>query len=293
MSNRSWFYASEGQQQGPFPEIQFRDLIARGTVSADTLVWTEGMSGWEKAGEIPGLMSGASGSISIPQARGGVGDADAYGGRTLSIDLPLWSLLGRSLLYVVGMLLVIPAPWAATSFYRWMVSRTYVPGRPNLAFNGQVGDIWYVLVLMALLSYAGAAGDYIQLVAILVQAFLSWIILRWIVGSLSANGQPLPIAFSGDVWAFVGWQVLMYLAIFTIIGWAWVITAFVRWICRNITGTRREIIFNASGLEMLWRTILFAIGCGLLIPIPWVLRWYTRWYVSQFALVERGTLANA
>src|SRR3954469_19577938 len=267
MSNRSWFYASEGQQQGPFPEIQFRDLIARGTVSADTLVWTEGMSGWEKAEEISGLMYGPSGSISIPQARGGVGDADAYGGQTLSIDLPLWSLLGRSLLYVVGMLLVIPAPWAATSFYRWMVSRTYVPGRPNLAFNGQVGDIWYVLVLMALLSYAGAAGDYIQLVAILVQAFLSWVILRWIVGSLSANGQPLPIAFSGDVWAFVGWQVLMYLAILTIIGWAWVITAFVRWICRNITGTRREIIFNASGLEMLWRTILFAIGCGLLIPI--------------------------
>jgi hypothetical protein len=25
----------------------------------------------------------------------------------------------------------------------------------------------------------------------------------------------------------------------------------------------------------------------LLIPIPWVLRWYGQWYVSQFALVER------
>ena len=28
MSDRSWFYASQGQQQGPYPEIQLRDLIA-------------------------------------------------------------------------------------------------------------------------------------------------------------------------------------------------------------------------------------------------------------------------
>ena len=50
MSNRSWFYASSGQQQGPFVEDQLRDLIARGAVRADTLVWSEGMAGWQKAG---------------------------------------------------------------------------------------------------------------------------------------------------------------------------------------------------------------------------------------------------
>jgi GYF domain 2 len=291
MSNRSWFYASEGQQQGPFPETQFRDLITRGTVSAGTLVWTEGMAGWQRAGEIPGLMSAASGPPAMPQPGGAVASAHQSG--PLSIDLPVWPFFGRSLLYVIGMLLVIPAPWVATSLYRWMVPRISVPGRPNLAFTGQVGDIWFVLVAMALLDYAGAAGNSIQLVAIPVQAFLSWVILRWIAGNFSSNGQPLPVAFTGSVWAFVGWQVLMFLAIFTIIGWAWVITAFVRWICRNIAGTHREIVFNATGLEMLWRTILFAIGCSFLIPIPWALRWYTRWYISQFALVEHGTLANA
>ena len=58
--------------------------------------------------------------------------------------------------------------------------------------------------------------------------------------------------------------------------------------CRNVSGTQREIVFNASGLEMLWRTLVFAVGCMFLIPIPWVLRWYTRWYVSQFELVERA-----
>ena len=58
MSDRSWFYAAQGQQQGPFPEAQFRNLIARNTVTADTLVWTDGMSGWQRCGDIPGLMSG-------------------------------------------------------------------------------------------------------------------------------------------------------------------------------------------------------------------------------------------
>ena len=284
MSERSWFFASQGQQQGPYADAQMRALVVRGMVTAETLVWTEGMSGWQKAAEIPGLIAGGATPPAVQQSGGLLVGADDG---ALSADLPLWPLLGRSLLYVIGILLVIPAPWVATSLYRWMASRMNVPGRPNLAFNGQVGDIWYVFVALGLMSYAGQASNYLQLVSIPVDAFLSWMILRWIVGNLSSNGQPLPIAFNGSVWGFIGWQVLMLLAFVTIIGWAWVIAAWVRWICRNISGTQREIIFNGSGLEVLWRSIVFSIACAFLIPIPWMLRWYTKWYVSQFALVER------
>ena len=48
MANRSWFYAEGGQQRGPFPDAQFRDLIAKGMVRADTLIWTDGMAGLAK-----------------------------------------------------------------------------------------------------------------------------------------------------------------------------------------------------------------------------------------------------
>jgi hypothetical protein len=293
MSNRSWFYASNGQQQGPYPDAQLRDLITRGVVNADTLVWTEGMSGWQRASEIPGLMPGGSGPPSIPQPGGPPPmAAGGYGGGALSVDLPLWEFFGRVLLYIISVVLVIPLPWVVTSLYRWFVSRLHVPGRPNLAFNGQVGDIWYVFIAIALLVYAGMYNNYIQLIGILIQGFLSWMIVRWVAGNLSSNEQPLPVAFNGNVWAFIGWQVALYLSFITIIGWAWVATAMTRWICRNVSGTRREVIFNGSGLEVLWRTIVFGIGCAFLIPIPWVLRWYTNWYVSQFALAERG-YANA
>ena len=111
--------------------------------------------------------------------------------------------------------------------------------------------------------------------------------------NLSSNGQPLPIAFNGSALGYVGWQVLLYVSFITIVGWAWVVTAWMRWVCRNIDGTQREVIFTASGLEVLWRTIVFVIACIFIIPIPWVLRWYAQWYASQFALAERGTVANA
>jgi hypothetical protein len=285
MADRSWFYASGGQQQGPHPEVQFRELIAAGAVSADTLVWTEGMAGWQKAEEVPGLMSGgASGPPAFPQFGG---PPTGVRGGVLSIDLPVWALFGRFLLLGIGYLLVIPAPWTGAGFYRWMASRTEIPGRPNFAFNGQPGDIWYVFVATGLMLYVQTYDNRLELILIPVSAFLSWILLRWLAGNLSSNGQRLPIAFNGSAITFIGWQLLMYLSFITIIGWAWVITAWMRWICRNIGGTRREVVFNATGWEMLWRTFLFAICCAFIIPIPWMLRWYNRWYVSQFALVDR------
>jgi hypothetical protein len=293
MAARSWFYASEGQQQGPYPEIQLRELIARGTITADTLVWTEGMANWQRAGEIPGLAPGASGPPMMPRSGGAVPGAGVHGGGAVSIDLPLWGFLGRALLYIFGLTFVIPAPWAGTYFYRWAVSRLQVPGRPNLAFTGQVGDLWWVFVLMGLSGYAGLYDDYIQLLMLPLQGFLSWTLLQWLASRLTSNGQPLPIAFNGSLVTFIGWQILFAVSFITIIGWAWVATAWTRWICRNVEGTRREIVFNASGLDVLWRTIVFVIGCAFIIPIPWVMRWFAQWYVSQFELVERGTLADA
>jgi hypothetical protein len=67
MSNRSWFFASQGKQQGPYPEARLREFIANGTVTAETLVWSEGMAGWEKARDIPGLLAGGSGAPLVPQ----------------------------------------------------------------------------------------------------------------------------------------------------------------------------------------------------------------------------------
>lgn len=302
MANRSWFFASNGQQQGPYPEAQFRDLIARGAVGPQTLVWSEGMAGWQKAGEVPGLMGGGAAPPMISPGGGpamstggySAGAAGHGGDGTLSLDVGIWALLGRSLLFVIGLLLVIPAPWVATSFYHWFVQHIRVPSRPNLGFTGQVGDIWWVFVLLGLCSYGGTTGYIsVRLILILVQAFLSWMAVRWVVANISSNGVKLPIEFKGSWLGYVGWYLLLMISAITIIGWAWVTSAWMRWNCRNISGTHREVTFNASGLQVLWRTIVFAIGCAFLIPIPWMLRWFASWYTSQVSVVPRGAYADA
>jgi GYF domain 2 len=299
MSNRSWFFAANGQQQGPYPEAQFRDLIARGTVNPQTLVWSEGMAGWVKAGEVPGLMSGASAPPAMPGGgpmmnQGGYAAA-GYGDGPLSFEAPIWGLLGRTLLMVLGVLLVIPAPWVATMFYRYIVQHVHVPSRPNLDFTGQPMDIWWVFMLLGLCSYAGQTGlSWLPLVLIPLQAYLSWMAIRWVASNISSNGQKLPIQFTGSLIGYIGWYVLLMVSFISIIGWAWVTSAWMRWNCRNVSGTQHEVIFTGSGLQVLWRTLVFGIACAFIIPIPWMLRWFGRWYTSQVALVEPGyTNANA
>ncbi len=43
----NWFYADGNQKRGPFAETELQHLFSTGTISAETLIWREGMAGWE------------------------------------------------------------------------------------------------------------------------------------------------------------------------------------------------------------------------------------------------------
>src|SRR6476469_9065896 len=118
MSSRSWFFASEGKQQGPYPEAQLHEFIANGTVTAETLVWTEGMAGWQKAGDIPGLLSGVSGPPDAPRPGDPWMSAGGHGGGPLSIEFGIWEFTWRSLVLFFGVLFVIPVPWVIVMYSR-------------------------------------------------------------------------------------------------------------------------------------------------------------------------------
>ncbi len=294
MSNRSWFFASQGKQQGPYPEAQLREFIANGALTAETLAWTEGMAGWQKAGDIPGLRSGTSGPPVVPGA-GAVSGSGAPAGGSLSVDLGIWDFIWRTLVLFIGLVLVIPVPWVIVMYCRWIVSCTHVPDRPNLTFTGRPVTIlwWYLGAIFLSICLALAGIQYLNALMIFVQFGLYWLAIKWFVANIASNGQPLGLSFSGSYWGYLGWNILSALSIITIIGWAWVYTAQMRWMCRHVEGTRREIIFNATGLEFLGRSLVTGLGCIFIVTIPWVMRWFIRWQVSQVALVERGALANA
>ena len=298
----SWFYASEGKQQGPFPEGQFRDLVAQGVVRPDTLVWTEGMAGWQKAGEIPGLIGGGAPPMipaGGPPMMGGAGYGGAGGyaaaagdGGSLSVDFGILEFTWRTIVLLIGMIFVIPAPWAFVWYTKWIVSCVRVPGRPNLGFTGNAMTLvpWYFgfIVLAIALGYIGS--DILSNLLFIVQIVLYWLLLKWMVANLASNEQPLGLSFTGSIWAYIGWNLLFAISLITIIGWAWVAAAQMRWFCRSIEGTRREILFKGSGLDILWRGIVAVILCSLIIPIPWVYRWIMNWFASQTELVARGSV---
>jgi len=293
MAERSWFFASNGQQQGPYGEARFRDFIAQGAIGPDTLVWTEGMAGWQKAADVPGVMSGASRPPAMTQAGSTVAAGSSYGG-ALAIDFGIWEFVWRSLVFFLGLLVVIPTPWVVCWYVNWFMSCVHVPGRPNLSFTGKPGTIalWYfgmigVLIILGVVASV-AAIRAISDVGGIVQFAVYWLFLRYFVASIASNGQPLGLSFSGSIWAYLGWNILLVLSIITIIGWAWVYVAQVRWFCRNIQGTRRHVIFKGTGLEFLWRSIVAALASSLIIPIPWMYRWMARWMASQTELVPRA-----
>jgi GYF domain 2 len=258
-------------------------------VTAETLVWSEGMAGWQKAGEIPGLLAGASGLPPVAQH----GGLSATGG-PLSIDFGIWEFTWRSVVLWIGLVFVIPVPWVLVMYCRWIVSRTRVPQRPNLAFTGQpVTLMWYYAAIVLMLGVAFIESRWLNYLTIIVQILLYWLFIKWFVANIRSDGPPLMLKFSGSFWGYLGWNILAFVSVITIVGWAWVYTAQMRWMCRHVEGTRREIVFKATGLEFLWRSLVTALCCVFIIPIPWVMRWFIRWQASQIVLVERGALASA
>lgn len=53
MSSAEWYYAVDGQSQGPVSQSDFDALVSNGTIRHDTLVWQEGMDDWLPLGRMP------------------------------------------------------------------------------------------------------------------------------------------------------------------------------------------------------------------------------------------------
>lgn len=54
-----WFIHSNGEQMGPYTGEQLVQYAQQGSVTAETLVWAEGMAEWAPASQVPGLLPAA------------------------------------------------------------------------------------------------------------------------------------------------------------------------------------------------------------------------------------------
>ncbi len=58
----NWYYAINGQRQGPVQQQELERLVSTGVITEQTLIWREGMTDWKSYGDVrsSGLLSGGS-----------------------------------------------------------------------------------------------------------------------------------------------------------------------------------------------------------------------------------------
>ena len=286
MADAYYYVDDAGERQGPLPEAEIVRLIQRGTARAETLIWTAGMSDWARADAVPPF-SGAFAAAPPPaRARAVAGAASSTG--ALTGAFPAWGLFWRSVVMTLGILFVVPAPWAGVWFYKWFAGNVTLPGGRPLRLAGGVGDAWWLFAGLGVVEWIGPTLDAefqvagLGALSSLLAIVFGWALVRWFCAHLETDDGATKIAFRGGVLAYVGWSLLVAIAFVTVIGWAWAFKHFLRWICARIEGAPR-FAFKGGGFAILWRTLLLAFGSMLIVTIPWLMRWYANWMVSQFS----------
>jgi GYF domain 2 len=325
VAEEAYYLDGSRNQQGPVPFAEMGRLIRGGTIRRDTLVWYAGMPEWRPAGQVsdfaalfapaapPPARPPAAGVLppqaprpagQTPRFSAGAGDriapqsmapqgmdvAPAGAGPTdaLVSHLGVWGLFWRAVVAGVGNLVVIPAPWTNTMFYRYISEHTWLPSGRRLTFAGKAGDIWYVFIGIGLLGLLGQFFQGAVLITLPLTFCLNYLVFRWLCDKVGSEDGSVKLAFTGGFWGYLGWNLLVFVSFLTIIGWAWVLKFFLRWICRNISGTV-NFDFVGTGWGILWRTVVTGLASIFLIPIPWVLRWLTAWFIGQVRTDEVAT----
>jgi hypothetical protein len=211
------------------------------------------MSGWQRAGDIPGLVPADRPAVD-PHPAAAAGAPAAM--RRAAVDrLPIWSCSGAACVRDRH-LLVISGPWRDLVLSAGS-SRRARAGRPN-SLHGQPIDIWYVFIAIGVLTIGVGRSHYgAQSIYRFVDGStgFSEMVRREPCVQRQPSDQLLgrlgPISYS-----------ILTISVITIIGWAG-FTAWMRWFA-EIQGTRREVSSSAPD----WKFCGVHRGARMLLHHP-------------------------
>ena len=166
-------------------------------------------------------------------------------------------LFFRSLAAILAMMFVIPAPWIACWYARWFASRMRLSNGTAPTFTGTPSSVAVVAMLYAifiLVSVTYQGDELSRNIMALAGIPLGWAVLRRFVNHAQLGAGSF--RFDGSVWGYIGWTLLTYLSILTIVGWAWAMAAFYRWIARHIRHAEGTLRFVGKGHQILWRLLV-------------------------------------
>jgi uncharacterized membrane protein YjgN (DUF898 family) len=212
-----------------------------------------------------------------------------FGGNV--VEVVWWALV----ILVATLLLILPGAWALAAACRWFCRNLHFSDGTTAEFTGKGNDIfgWWLLMMV---SGGGHYGIRVRipihplylenvwdLAIFLVSAYAGLQILRWFVRNVRrTSGERFE--FTGAFWEWVGRQILNALMLVTIIGWAWTVAAMYRWMAQSTRAKDAALQFHGEAVEILWRVVAAILLCCLILPIPWVWLWWTRWIVGNVTI---------
>jgi len=208
-----------------------------------------------------------------------------------------WSLWAALLSY-----LVIPAAWGYTSMWRWFVRSIRFSDGTSATYHRNATEVWGACALLGLLSLVQLVLQYMlpevannenlvylgYVMPVLLSpatiALFLYILRRFVSGvELSTGSRP---SFNGNYGKLLGWWLLVYVSVFSIVGWCWAVAAATRWICSQLVTSNTRLNFQGKGHQILWRVIVaYLLSCGI-ITIPWAIRWLLRWLAENVIVVR-------
>jgi hypothetical protein len=222
-------------------------------------------------------------------------------------------LFGYMLIFYFSLLLfIIPGAWGLVALYSWLARNTQVQDGSTLSFVGTPGQ--FLKLLLAAVSVPIAVTmvivaammnvidpqtkqippNFIPFFMLMYLIIFVWSfywgfkVLKWGIGSIrfAWGGQ---LEFTGGIFGYIGWILLMYISAILIIAPFWVMNALFKWMAEKTTSTTADkLIWMGSGWELLWRSIVAYLGCIFIVTIPWVMRWYIAWMVSMVEIERPG-----
>ena len=220
----------------------------------------------------------------------------------LSFDGDVVEVLGWFLLFIVSAIVVIPLAWTMAAFCRWFGRNLRFSDGTTAEFTGTGPEVLGWILLSVLVSAVSRIPGWLHadtIVQILVGlpgffvgVLIDLYILRWLVSSIRLSSGP-PLEFDGDYAGYLGYHFLIALSVLTIIGWAWVLAGYSQWLAEHTRGKDIAIRFQGTGWEILWRTVLAVLGSLLIVTIPWMWTWWTRWVVSCVTMTREAALPRA
>ena len=174
--------------------------------------------------------------------------------------------------------------WYSIPICRWLVSRVAFTDGTAARFLGSTGPLWRYFVFLGLVGAFTGLVPYVgQLIYFFAAIWIYLAIWRWFFENVML--EPVGrLAFSGEYWPFLGWLLLLFVSMVTVVGWAWVAAAWMRWIYRNVNIGGDRLVFCGTGWEILWRGIVSALVSIFIITMPWMAIWYIKWFVRSTTL---------